>query len=690
MNGQDDSGQLSPEQRVAQLFEATGHDVSQVAGSEPGTVDFFATLRTGFVRPRTYWRTWERCPEDLAAALDELERMRRAHQADRGLAVLMEGRLPPGYQGAPDHTNQAITFRRLMLELSGVTDAVRNFVERYEHSEECSLFLPRRGRTEAGDVVDAVACIESWVHSEDESSFVVLDAESYLRSAVIEHAAYKLGFAFLEDPETKRPLMKQSISTGSRMEAFRQRVAVRVMPPRGRADDRVLTWWPGGLKTFDARIGWQHLRWMELLPPESYEIERWFESRLASENREIFLDAHRRYPSLRELTAAVTNLPTLLAAARNTPPTASVAEWVARVIADYATKALERLDEPRHSSAIEQAAFEQFALGRDSAVLDYSTNALVEKGWLAPSENTRSRSGRIANTLIRDYFIARKVAAEVRLGRPEILTRYQFPREHVLLFLAIIAPEVAAQASADRSAEMRASIETEVERRLQLTLAHMLRRSAGAVRSHIKTIRKAVERRLPGSEASELLPEFTRIEQELSLQCALAEKTRLLHEVPEATLVDILVEPVLTEVVAHLKGQYPGVECAAVAEPTIRVRATQDGLREVLSCLLENAFQAVAFSNLRVTPRVDVQVTLEGATVRIDVLDNGPGVAAEDRERIFEPHITTKKGGEGKPLGTGMGLTIARRYAERMGGRVELDPSREGTCFCVRLVTWKD
>lgn len=50
------------------------------------------------------------------------------------------------------------------------------------------------------------------------------------------------------------------------------------------------------------------------------------------------------------------------------------------------------------------------------------------------------------------------------------------------------------------------------------------------------------------------------------------------------------------------------------------------------------------------------------------VLDNGPGIAEEDRERIFDPFFTTKAPGEG----TGLGLANARRLAEELGGSLEL------------------
>jgi signal transduction histidine kinase len=56
------------------------------------------------------------------------------------------------------------------------------------------------------------------------------------------------------------------------------------------------------------------------------------------------------------------------------------------------------------------------------------------------------------------------------------------------------------------------------------------------------------------------------------------------------------------------------------------------------------------------------------------VADSGPGVAQEDREKIFEPFYTTKEPGRG----TGLGLAIVARSVHDMGGVVWADGAREG------------
>jgi signal transduction histidine kinase len=88
-------------------------------------------------------------------------------------------------------------------------------------------------------------------------------------------------------------------------------------------------------------------------------------------------------------------------------------------------------------------------------------------------------------------------------------------------------------------------------------------------------------------------------------------------------------------------------------------------LRVMLHALVVNALEASPDGG-----RVDVRVADVAGAVQIDVLDEGEGVAADLRGRLFQPHVS------GKPHGAGMGLYLAQRPARsRYRGRIALEPA---------------
>jgi len=105
------------------------------------------------------------------------------------------------------------------------------------------------------------------------------------------------------------------------------------------------------------------------------------------------------------------------------------------------------------------------------------------------------------------------------------------------------------------------------------------------------------------------------------------------------------------------------------------LRTDRNRFRQVMLNLVNNAKEAIGTSGT-----IEVVVRRRGEWVEIDVLDDGPGIAPQTRDRIFEPFFTTKE------LGTGLGLALARRFIEEMGGTIScLSKAEPGACFRIVL-----
>jgi two-component system OmpR family sensor kinase len=105
------------------------------------------------------------------------------------------------------------------------------------------------------------------------------------------------------------------------------------------------------------------------------------------------------------------------------------------------------------------------------------------------------------------------------------------------------------------------------------------------------------------------------------------------------------------------------VEVVTSAPVTVSTDATR--LRQIIDGLVENA--------LRVSPegsRVVLSVRHEGVAAVVEVADGGPGLTAEDAAHAFERGVLRERYRDARPVGSGLGLSIAARLVERMGGTI--------------------
>lgn len=123
----------------------------------------------------------------------------------------------------------------------------------------------------------------------------------------------------------------------------------------------------------------------------------------------------------------------------------------------------------------------------------------------------------------------------------------------------------------------------------------------------------------------------------------------------------------------------PEVELHLVeVEGVVPVSGSPVALRRMVLNLVLNARDALVDRGGRVTVRVDA----EDGRARLEVSDDGPGIAAEHRDRIFEPFFSLRRQGRG----AGLGLAVVHRVVTDHGGQLTVDSDEgRGTRVTVRL-----
>jgi signal transduction histidine kinase len=205
------------------------------------------------------------------------------------------------------------------------------------------------------------------------------------------------------------------------------------------------------------------------------------------------------------------------------------------------------------------------------------------------------------------------------------------------------------------------------------TVAHEVKNPLSAIKSIAQVMREDESlNENYGRDLNVIVGETDRLSQSVTQMLTFASK-----EPPAAApaRADELVRRVVELVRADAAERQVGIVIDSPAK--IELDGVQTAsVRDALSNLALNALQATPAG-----ASVKVECAIEGGEIIFAVTDNGPGIAIELRQRIWEPFFTTKQ------RGTGLGLAIVRKRMEEAGGSARLAPSRngEGARFELRL-----
>jgi signal transduction histidine kinase len=204
--------------------------------------------------------------------------------------------------------------------------------------------------------------------------------------------------------------------------------------------------------------------------------------------------------------------------------------------------------------------------------------------------------------------------------------------------------------------------------KMACSISHDMRHSLSAIYANAEFLER---RDMCASERADLLLEI----QEAVL--AMTERIDSLLQFgssgKKTPLVRDRVSPIVEKAVAAAKFHPDGQNLSIIVGklPPVEAEIDARSLESAIYNLLLNACQAAAHSTR--VPEVKVYLTEVEERIYVTILDNGPGIPASVRRTLFDPFVTA-----GKPNGTGLGLTLARRIAEEHGGSVCLEDSKRG------------
>lgn len=328
--------------------------------------------------------------------------------------------------------------------------------------------------------------------------------------------------------------------------------------------------------------------------------------------------------------------------------------------------------------------------GLDTLALPESSRAAVRQHieTIARRTTLARRSERLSRAAAAAFAVVILLAAAILVGASLVLVRrwsgqISAPIEELVRWVRGIEagqqppasdsnsapagpPELATLRAALRqmAAAMETAREREVERERLQAFRDTARRVAHEMRGPLNAAQLALGRLRSIEGDARQATALAVIAEENERLRRMADEFALFGRLPEGPESAIEVGELVDSV---LNGAVPA-DCPVTRElaPDLRVHGRYEVLRRAVENVVRNAVEATDARGIVVTAtRVD-------GAIRLAIADHGAGVPPEDRERIFQPYMTTKS------KGTGLGLTMARQAAVAHGGTLVVETAPSG------------
>jgi signal transduction histidine kinase len=151
---------------------------------------------------------------------------------------------------------------------------------------------------------------------------------------------------------------------------------------------------------------------------------------------------------------------------------------------------------------------------------------------------------------------------------------------------------------------------------------------------------------------------------------------------PDLTAANIntIVHDVLELMQTRAQEEHVELRCH-LAEDMPELVFDPEGIHRALLNIVTNAIDAVAAVDPPGRVAVKTSYLPERNVVQVEIRDNGPGIAADQMDKLFSPFVSTKKS-----RGTGLGLPVSQKIVAEHGGKIAVESlPGQGACFTVEL-----
>ncbi|MFM8632106.1 MAG: nitrogen regulation protein NR(II) [Betaproteobacteria bacterium] len=318
-------------------------------------------------------------------------------------------------------------------------------------------------------------------------------------------------------------------------------------------------------------------------------------------------------------------------------------------------------------------------INQPAEVLFGASSRLLEGSYLLEVLDVAEEVEEMLNQASSQMFESKRLQCDWQLpmrGSVELDSTVSVHLEEEGVVLSLELREIAQQRKADR--EVHQADLTHANKELLRNLAHEIKNPLGGVRGAAQLL----DRELPSDELREytqvIIKEADRLQGLVDQMLAPHRRLRVMESVN--------IHEVCERVRSLMLAEFPtGLVIKRDYDISIPdLRGDREQLIQVVLNVVRNAAEAMAGEGeIVLCSRIARQVTISKKRCRLaldlHVIDNGPGIPEELRERVFYPLVS------GRPQGHGLGLTLAQSYVHQHGGLIDVESRPGRTDFLIRI-----